>query len=95
MAALATPNPTINTSPYYGVQLRRFTMGALVTLFALVLLMGYLLPFASMLLISVKDKDQLFSQSDAPVIPVKPSGFVYEGKEYPIYIVPTDSGTKQ
>ena len=57
---MATQSPTINNSlnmsPAYFKQLRRFTVGSLITLFASLILMVYLSPFAYMVVTSFQDE---------------------------------------
>lgn len=50
---------SVNTSPYYSIQLRRFGISAIVTLFAGILAVGFLLPFGNMALLSVKSQEQI------------------------------------
>lgn len=92
MAAI-TQSRAVNTSPFYGIQLRRFTTKAIITLFALVLAMGFLLPFANMSLLAVKTKEQIAANPNGPVWPLEPEVFNYEGKDYDVYTVPLPDGT--
>jgi multiple sugar transport system permease protein len=91
--ATATYSKAVNTSPFYSMQLRRFGVKAIVTSLALVLALTYLLPFANMAIISVKSQDQLTGSADAPVLPVAPDSFTYEGEDYDVYNVPAEDGT--
>lgn len=93
MATVTQPS-TINTSPFYSYQLRKFGTYALVTTIALVFTIGYLLPFGNMALISIQTQDQMVISATGPLLPVDPVTFVYEGKEYPILNVPTDEGIR-
>jgi multiple sugar transport system permease protein len=94
--ATATYYPkSVNTSPYYSVQLRRFGTKATVTLIALIFTIVYLMPFGNMALISVKTQDQMVTSATGPVLPVEPDRFEYEGKVYDVYVVPTEDGNKQ
>lgn len=95
MASAARLSPSVNTSPFYGLQLRKFTIGALVTLFACMALGVYLLPFANMVMVALSSQEQLSQAANESVIPTKPITFTYEGKEYPIYKVPTETGTER
>ncbi|MCA0455956.1 MAG: carbohydrate ABC transporter permease [Chloroflexi bacterium] len=93
--AAVTYSKSVNTSPYYAVRLRRFAVTALVGLFALVLGIGYLLPFGNMALIAVKSQDQIAASGDGPIWPLEPEVYNYEGKDYPIYTVPFEDGTSR
>jgi multiple sugar transport system permease protein len=95
MATTMTVSPAVNTSPYYGVKLRRFGIYSLVTLFAIIILIVYLLPFGNMSLVAIHNQDQLAMTADSSVFPLGPTTFNYEGKDYPIYEVPTEQGTQQ
>lgn len=92
---MATYSNAVNTAPFYSKQLRYFGMGALVTLFATVLLVMYLLPFGNMALTSLKTEDQIVSGATGNVLPVSPVLYEYEGKEYPLYLVPIDGEIKE
>jgi multiple sugar transport system permease protein len=94
MATAAYPK-AVNTTPYYSVQLRRFGLVAIITLIALVFTVGYLAPIGNMALIAVKNNAQIVTSSVGPLLPVDPTNFTYEGKDYPVYTVPTDQGDKQ
>jgi multiple sugar transport system permease protein len=95
VTGIATRKRAVNTAPHYSRQLRRFMMSALATLFALILLIIYLLPFGNMLSVSLRDSSQLSQTQDSSIFPMKSKVFVHEGVEYPIYKVPTDSGVKE
>lgn len=93
---MATHAKHVNTSPWYAVKLRDFGVKASVTLFATVILFAYLVPFGNMTLIALKSQDQLkASAQSSTVLPVSPRTFTYEGKDYDVYNVPTDSGMKE
>lgn len=91
MAAI-TYSKAVNTSPYYGVQLRRFATYATVTLIALIAAIGFLLPFGNMALLSVKTPEQITASATGPVWPMEPNTYSYEGKDYPVHKVPTEDG---
>lgn len=93
--ATITASRSINTSPAYSRQLRKFTVSALVTLAVCVLLSFYLMPFANMMSVSVRDQETLSQTSDSSVLPYKPRQFEYEGASYPVYKVPTAEGVKE
>lgn len=92
MAAVTT-SKSVNTSPFYALQLRKFATTAIVTLFAAVLAVGFLLPFANMALLSVKTKDQIAASQDGSVLPLEPEVITYQEKEYPVYKVPFEDGS--
>jgi len=94
MAAI-TYSKAVNTSPFYSVQLRRFGVGATVTLLAFIIAFVYLLPFGDMALMAVKAEDQVVTSTEAPVLPLEPGYTTYEGKQYPLYNVPTENGVVQ
>jgi len=91
--AAATYSKAVNTSPYYSVQLRRFGVGAIVTLLALVVAIAYLMPFGNMALLSVKNQAQIVASADGPIWPLEPALYNYEGKDYDVYTVPFPDGT--
>jgi multiple sugar transport system permease protein len=93
--ATATYSKAVNTSPYYSVKLRRFALSALLTLFALVIAIAYLLPFGNMTLMSLKSDAQIVSGATGSVLPVDPAKFTYEGEEVDVYNVPTENGIMQ
>lgn len=64
-----------------------------VTLFAVVLLLAFLMPLVYMLFTSLKTKEQM-SQLGAPLWPADAPTFTYNGVEYDVYRVPTDQGTR-
>ena len=73
---------------------RRILTSGIVTMFTLAVLSVYLMPMAYGLVTSLKTKDQI-SDVEAPILPARAQTFEYEGKEYDVYNVPTDSGTEQ
>ncbi|MFN8528614.1 MAG: carbohydrate ABC transporter permease [Anaerolineae bacterium] len=99
MATLTRPSNStsqaVNTSPFFGRQLRGFTIKALVTLFTCTLLFVYLLPLGNMMLTSISTREQLSQDASDQVIPTAPVNFTYEGEEYPVYNVPMPDGTTQ
>jgi multiple sugar transport system permease protein len=92
MAATAIPT-NINTSPAYGRQLRTFAIGAIATLFALIILFVYLLPIGNMITVALSDTDQLSITGDSPLLPTRPITFTYEGEEYEVFAVPQEDGS--
>lgn len=91
--AAVNVNPHINTSPFFGAQLRKLAIGASVTLFATIILIAYLLPLGNMTTISLKSQQQLVGSTDTPILPMSAKVFVYEDKEYEVFQVPMQDGT--
>ena len=75
-------------------QRRRILTSGVVTMFALAILAVYLMPMGYGLVTSLKTKDQI-SDVEAPILPARAQIFEYEGEEYEVYNVPTDSGIQQ
>jgi multiple sugar transport system permease protein len=73
--------------------MKRFLIGSIVTLFASLLLIGYLSPLGFMAVTSLKDLPMI-SDPNAPVLPALPETFVYEGEEVPVLAVPIDGETR-
>ena len=65
--------------------------GAVITLFATMVLLAYLSPFGYMIAMSLKDHSQL-AMPNSPFWPAKPASYTYEGEEYDVYEVPTEEG---
>ncbi|MEA2621970.1 MAG: multiple sugar transport system permease protein [Chloroflexota bacterium] len=72
-------------------RLRRWTAAWAFTLLGLVAVSGFLMPLGYMVATSMKDAGQA-SDPTAPIYPAKPATFSYQGKDYPIYSVPTPDG---
>ena len=72
-------------------QLRRFTLAAGVTAFAVIVATSFLMPLAYMAATAFKDPNQLTAVG-APLYPAVPETFVYEGEELDVYDVPTPDG---
>lgn len=72
----------------------RHLLGGGTTLFALLLLAAFLMPFAYMVATALKDREQ-FSKAGAPFWPAREATYEYEGKEYPLFNVPTDEGVQR
>ncbi len=64
-----------------------------ITLLAIVLLVFFLSPFVYMVFSALKTKEQV-SELNAPIWPAGVETFIYNGKEYDVYSVPTDQGLK-
>ncbi|UCH27681.1 MAG: carbohydrate ABC transporter permease [Trueperaceae bacterium] len=96
MAATRTAvQNTVNTSPYYGRQLKQFTAVALTTLFAFMILGVYLMPFSYMLVTSFKDKAQIIAGAKGPILPMDPITLNYQGEVLEVFKVPFPEGVRQ
>lgn len=94
MAVRTLPrNTTVALSPHFAKQLRRFTAASLLTLFATIVLIAYLSPFAYMVVTSLKTKDQIVASATGPILPVEPAAIQYEGKPAEILQVELADGT--
>jgi len=98
--ATATYSKAINTSPYYGVQLRKFGAVAIITLIAIMFATAYLMPFGQMLIVALESHDQLATTASGPVLPMEPVNFTYtpggtscQADQCPLYNVPQPDGT--
>lgn len=65
-----------------------------ITIVGLAVLVIFMMPLGYMLGTAFKLDSQLTVQN-APIYPAKASMFSYEGKDYPLYDVPTDQGVKR
>lgn len=84
-----------NTSPHYLRQLRKSAIYALVTLFASMILLVYLMPFAYMIVTSFKDRNQIVASARGPILPVDAATFEYEGRALELLKVEIDGETRQ
>jgi multiple sugar transport system permease protein len=75
-------------------RLWEFTGTAMLNLFVVIILAGYLSPLAYMLVTSLKEKAQLMD-SHSPLYPAVVKKLSYQGKEYQIFSVPTADGIKE
>ncbi|MGD2176328.1 MAG: carbohydrate ABC transporter permease [Anaerolineae bacterium] len=75
-------------------EMRRFLTASTVTLFTLLLLTVFLMPFAYMTSTALKTGPQL-ADPGAPLWPAVEQTHTYEGEEYPVYKVPTDQGVQE
>ncbi|MDX2162603.1 MAG: carbohydrate ABC transporter permease [bacterium] len=91
----STQSTSVNTAPAYSHQLRRFGVGALVTLFTCMLLFVYLLPLGNMVMVALSSQEQLSQAASESVIPTAPITYTYEGQSYDVYEVPTDNGIQR
>lgn len=60
---------------------------------AVVLVAAFLSPLVRAATLSLKSPEQI-SQVDSPIYPADPVTFTYEGREYDVYRVPIDDGTR-
>lgn len=87
---LATAEPERSTST---LRTRRMILGGIITLFATLLLIGYLSPFGYMATTSLKNIEMI-SDTSAPILPSVPETYEYEGEEVPVLQVPVDGETR-
>ena len=92
---MAANSSAVISSHHYSRQLRWFTLTSLVTLFALLIVTIYLMPFANMLTVSLRSQTTLSQVKGASLLPLVPVTYNYEGKDYSVYRVPTEAGTKE
>ena len=78
--------------PRRGVQ-RTTLKSFAVTFFAVVLIAAFLSPMLRTITISLKSTEQI-SASNSPLWPADPATFTFEGREYDVYRVPIDGGTR-
>jgi len=72
---------------------RKFLAKASITAFAVILVTAYLSPLLYMVTTSFQQPSQVATPG-APIWPATPDTGTYEGKEYPIYAVPINGGTR-
>ncbi len=90
MATIAMPRKTWTPKR----QMRKFTATASVTLFACFIIIVFLIPLAYMSLTAFKSQQQIIDPN-AQFLPSSPEMYTYQGQEYPLMNVPTDSGVKR
>jgi len=73
---------------------RNFTAIALMTLVGLIALGAFLMPLGYMVLTSLKDLQQI-QDPNSQFLPSRPVTYSYQGQDYPLLEVPTESGVKQ
>jgi multiple sugar transport system permease protein len=91
MAAIAAP---VAGRSSFGRSMRRLSARAGMTLLALVVLSGFLMPLVYMGLTALKDQQQI-TDAAAPVYPVTAQTFAYEGESYPLLRVPIDGQVRE
>ena len=89
----SAPRATIGVSPPMRREMRRFTAMASVTLLGITLVSAFLMPLLFMVATAFKEDSQLTAPG-APLYPAQPETFEWEGREYPVYDVPIDGGTR-
>src|SRR5690348_3581636 len=96
MATVSQAQTTVNvpTVSRWSTLLRRYSTSILVTLLGVVVMLIFLLPLGYMLATAFKDDSQLAAQH-APLWPAKLATYNYQGKDLPLYNVPTSDGMKQ
>jgi multiple sugar transport system permease protein len=75
-------------------QLRRFLAVGSVTMIGLMAVLAFLLPLGYMFTTAIKTTQQT-QDPHSQVLPASPVTFNYEGKDYPVYKVPTETGTHE
>lgn len=90
MATTQTSKMKEHSSPVLNKQMRGLVLAGTVTLFASMLLVVWLAPFAYMLSTSLKTQVQI-ADSLAPLYPAEPGKFEYEGVSYDMFDVPVDA----
>jgi multiple sugar transport system permease protein len=83
----------VTAAPVQRRRMRRFLAISGMTLFASVLVSIFLMPLLYMTATAFKSESQT-SVPDAPLYPAAPETFVFEGKEYDVFEVPTEDGIK-
>ncbi len=94
MASLVQKIPALRNPTQIENKLRRIVPTIVVTLLGIALIIIFLMPIGYMFAIAFKDDSQTSAQN-APLWPAKPVTYHYQGKDLPLYNVPTDSGMKQ
>lgn len=92
--AAARPLPRFGLRGLLGRRVGAWTAISGVTFVGLIVLSAYLMPLGYMAATSLKDAAQM-SEAAAPLYPARPSTFVWEGRELPVYNVPTADGVHQ
>ena len=73
---------------------RNLLLSAAVTLLAIIILSAYIMPLVFGVTTSLKTKAQA-SDPSAPLLPSDKLQFEYEGEEYDVFKVPTDTGIQE
>ncbi len=73
----------VNTSPWFSFQLKKFGIGALISMVAIVSALVYLLPFGQMLTTAFKSADQIVGNTDGLILPMSPAHLHLRGRSRP------------
>ena len=76
----------------YDSSVRRMMITASVTLFALMLVAAFLLPFAYGTITAFKNKEQIVTSARGSILPVSPVKFTYNEQLYDVFEVPMPDG---
>lgn len=76
----------------YDSSVRRMMITASVTLFALMLVAAFLLPFAYGTITAFKNKEQIVTSARGSILPVSPVKFTYNEQQYDVFEVPMPDG---
>ncbi|HMA35589.1 MAG TPA: carbohydrate ABC transporter permease [Chloroflexia bacterium] len=90
----AQPIASVEAASRRSARLRRASSTTLVTLLGLAVMLIFLLPIGYMITTAFKDDTQLSAQN-APLYPAKIATYAYQGKDLPLYNMPTSAGTVQ
>ena len=93
MTAIAPPVRRFGDRSPVGRSYRRYLGRASLTMFALVVISAYLLPLLYMVTTAFQQPNQSTTPG-APPWPAVPQTAVYQGQEYPVYVVPIDGTTR-
>lgn len=94
MATIAEPVRAIRAEWLNPRAFRNISTSILVTALGLVVMLIFLMPLGYMLATAFKPDAQL-SAPGAPLYPAQAATFNYNGKDYPLYDVPTDQGVRR
>jgi len=92
--SLSGGSPTKSISRRFRTRTRGVLLSLGITGVGLLSLLVFLLPLAYVLTTSLKLDSQMTAQG-APLYPAAATTFNYQGKDLPLYDVPTDTGTRQ
>jgi len=78
----------------YTKQLRNLGLTATVSLFALLVLIAFLMPFAYGLSTAFKDKEMINATANGPIYPAEQSTFTYQGEDLLLFEVSVEDETR-
>lgn len=90
----AQSTPAVRKRADVGFRLRQLSTTLAVTFLGLLVMIVFLMPLGYMMSTAFK-KDSQLTEQHAPLWPAEKSTYTYEGKELPLYNVPTSDGMKQ